>query len=272
MKVVLFCGGAGMRFRGYIDDVPKPMVPIGTRPILWHLMRYYAHFGHKDFILCLGYKGNSVKDYFLHYDESVSNDFVWSQGGRKIDFLKRDIEDWTITFVETGANSSIGERLKAVEPYLQGEEMFLANYGDGLSDLPLPAMLETFQSSSAIASLLLVRPTASFDIVDTGPGGIVRDVRPLTRSEIWINGGFFALRNEIFRYIYPGEELIHEPFRRLIEKRALLAYEYTGFWQCMDTFKDKQRLDDLNQGAAPWKVWLNAAAPVTEPTPLAANA
>ena len=106
-------------------------------------MKYYAHFGHKDFILCLGYKGNCIKDYFLHYDESVSNDFVWSQGGKKIQFMNRDIDDWTITFVETGANATIGERLKAVEPYLQGEEMFLANYGDGLSDLPLPAMLET---------------------------------------------------------------------------------------------------------------------------------
>ena len=108
-----------------------------TRPILWHLMKYYAHFGHKDFILCLGYKGNCIKDYFLHYDESVSNDFVWSQGGKKVQFLNRDIDDWTITFVETGANANIGERLKAVEPYLQGEEMFLANYGDGLSDVPL---------------------------------------------------------------------------------------------------------------------------------------
>ena len=146
MKVVLFCGGAGMRLRGYADDIPKPMVPIGTRPILWHLMKYYAHFGHKDFIICLGYKGNCIKDYFLHYDESVSNDFVWSQGGKQIQLLNRDIDDWTITFVETGANSTIGERLKAVEPYLEGEEMFLANYGDGLSDLPLPQMVETFQT------------------------------------------------------------------------------------------------------------------------------
>jgi glucose-1-phosphate cytidylyltransferase len=104
MKVVLFCGGAGMRLRGYADDVPKPMVTIGTRPILWHIMKYYAHFGHKDFVLCLGYKGNVIKDYFLHYDESVSNDFVWSRGGQNIQYINRDIDDWTITFVETGAN------------------------------------------------------------------------------------------------------------------------------------------------------------------------
>ena len=144
MKVVLFCGGAGMRLQGYADDVPKPMVTIGTRPIIWHLMKYYAHFGHKDFILCLGHKGNVIKDYFLHYDESVSNDFVWSQGGKNIEYLNRDIDDWKITFVETGANSNVGERLKAVESHLRGEEMFLANYGDGLSDVSLPAMVETF--------------------------------------------------------------------------------------------------------------------------------
>jgi glucose-1-phosphate cytidylyltransferase len=255
MKVVLFCGGAGMRLRGYADDIPKPMVEIGTRPLLWHLMKYYSHFGHTDFILCLGYKGNCIKDYFLHYDESVSNNFVWSQGGKNIQFLNRDIDDWTITFVETGINANVGERLKAVEPYLRGEEMFLANYGDGLSDLALPAMLETFRKSKAVASLLLVQPTASFDIVHSEAAGVVREIRPLDQSDIWINGGFFAMRNEIFRYLEPGEELIREPFQRLIAKETLLAYKYTGFWQCMDTFKDKQRLEELNQCTAPWKVW-----------------
>jgi glucose-1-phosphate cytidylyltransferase len=259
MKVVLFCGGAGMRLRGYADDVPKPMVQIGTRPILWHLMKYYAHFGHKDFILCLGYKGNCIKDYFLHYDESVSNNFVWSEGGRNIQFLNRDIDDWTITFVETGANANIGERLKAIEPYVQGEEMFLANYSDGLSDVPLPAMLETFRQSKAVASLLLVQPTASFDIVHAVSGGMVREICPLNRTDTWINGGFFVMRNEIFHHIQPGEELVREPFQRLIEKQALLAYKCTGFWQCMDTFKDKQHLEELDQGAAPWKVWNNIA-------------
>jgi glucose-1-phosphate cytidylyltransferase len=262
MKVVLFCGGAGMRLRGYADDVPKPMVTIGPRPILWHLMKYYAHFGHKDFILCLGYKGNCIKDYFLNYDESVSNDFVWSQGGKNIQYLNRDIDDWKITFVETGANSNIGMRLKAVEPYLRGEEMFLANYGDGLSDISLPAMVESFRRSDAVASLLLVQPTASFDIVNVNPGGQVTDVSPLTRANVWINGGFFVMRNKIFGYVQPGEELVREPFQRLIEKRALLAYRCTGFWQCMDTFKDKQRLEELNQDRAPWKVWNQDASSI----------
>jgi glucose-1-phosphate cytidylyltransferase len=255
MKVVLFCGGAGMRLRGYSDDVPKPMVQIGNRPILWHLMKYYAHFGHKDFIICLGYKGTVIKDYFLHYDESVSNDFVWSQGGRKVELLNRDIDDWTITFVDTGADSNIGERLKAVEPYLQGDEMFLANYGDGLSDVELPEMIENFRRSDAIASLLLVQPTASFDIVRLGSCGAVAGIDALTQADVWINGGFFVMRNEIFRYIQPGEELVRRPFQRLIEQQALLAYKCTGFWQCMDTFKDKQCLEELNQKGAPWKVW-----------------
>jgi glucose-1-phosphate cytidylyltransferase len=264
MKVVLFCGGAGMRLRGYADDVPKPMVQIGSRPILWHIMKYYAHFGYKDFVLCLGYKGSVIKDYFLNYDESVSNDFVWSQGGKKIHFLNRDIDDWTITFVETGANASIGQRLKAVEPYLQGEEMFLANYGDGLSDLELPVMIDAFRRSDAIASLLLVQPTGSLDIVKTGQEGRVTDVCSLSRSDIWINGGFFGFRNEIFQYIQPGDELVRQPFQRLIEKRALLAYKYQGFWQCMDTFKDKQQLEELNQGNAPWKVWNHVSTALTD--------
>jgi glucose-1-phosphate cytidylyltransferase len=266
MKVVLFCGGAGMRLRGYADDVPKPMVQVGTRPILWHLMKYYAHFGHHDFVICLGYKGNCIKDYFLHYDESVSNDFVWSKAGKKIDFLNRDLDDWTITFVETGANATIGERLKAVEPHLRGEEMFLANYGDGLSDLALPAMLDTFRHSTAVASLLLVQPTSSFDIVNVGPDDLVTNISALNRTDIWINGGFFALRNEIFRYIHPGDELVREPFRRLIDQHALLAYRYTGFWQCMDTFKDKQRLEELNQGSAPWKVWQKVQSATADDT------
>jgi glucose-1-phosphate cytidylyltransferase len=244
-----------MRLRGYSDDVPKPMVTIGTRPILWHLMKYYAHYGHSDFVLCLGYKGNIIKDYFLRYDESISNDFVWSEGGKNVRFLNRDIDDWTITFVETGSLTNIGQRLKAVEPYLAGEETFLANYGDGLSDLHLPTMIEMFHQSGAIASLLLVQPTGTADVVHTESDGTIREITPLSRTGIWINGGFFVMRNEIFRHIQPGEELVHKPFERLIEKKALLGYKYNGFWQCMDTFKDKQHLEELNHEAAPWKVW-----------------
>ena len=257
MKVVLFCGGNGMRLRGYADDVPKPMVQIGSRPLLWHLMKFYSHFGHKDFILCLGYKGNVIKDYFLNYDESVSNDFVWSKGGKQIQFTNSDIDDWTITFVDTGINANLGQRLKAVERYLQGEEMFLVNYGDGLSDLNLPVMIDEFRKTNAVGSLLLVQPTASFDIVDLKADGKIGGIVPLSKSDIWINGGFFIFRNEIFRYIKPGEELVREPFARLIENGTLMGHKCTGFWQCMDTFKDKECLEALNLTTAPWKVWNN---------------
>ena len=272
MKVVLFCGGAGMRLRGYADDVPKPMVTIGTRPILWHLMKYYAHFGHKDFVLCLGYKGNVIKDYFLHYDEAASNDFVWSKGGKEIEYVNRDIDDWTITFVETGANSNIGQRLKAVEPYVRNEDMFLANYGDGLSDVNLPNMIDKFKQSNAVASLLVVQPTASFDLVCTGAEGAVSQICQLSQTDIWINGGFFVMRREIFDYIQPGEELVREPFERLISKKALLANKYHGFWQCMDTFKDKQRLEELNQESAPWKVWKRNPTPAVNGNAMCAAA
>jgi glucose-1-phosphate cytidylyltransferase len=140
--------------------------------------------------------------------------------------------------------------------------MFLANYGDGLSDVQLPTMLETFNRSNVVASMLVVQPTASFDIVNSEIGGVVTDLCPLSQSQIWINGGFFVMRSEIFSYIHEGEELVREPFQRLIERQSLLAYRYTGFWQCMDTFKDKQHLEELNQGKAPWKVWINGKASV----------
>src|SRR5512137_1711572 len=161
MKVVLFCGGLGTRLREHSDTIPKPLVNVGNRPILWHLMRYYAHFGHKDFILCLGYQAESIKKYFVNYDETVSNDFVLREGGRRVDLLASDIDDWNITFVDTGLTSNIGQRLKAVQRFLAGEEMFLANYSDGLSDLPLPRVIEFARNQpDAVACFTGVAPTS----------------------------------------------------------------------------------------------------------------
>src|SRR5260370_18842271 len=157
MKVVLFCGGLGMRMREYSEAIPKPMVTIGYRPILWHVMKYYAHYGHKDFILCLGYKADVIKNYFLNYDECVSNNFVLSHGGRKLQLLNSDIHDWNSTFGDTGIGSNIGQRLKAVQSYLKGESVFLANYSDGVSDLPLPESLRHFRERRKIASFVSVR-------------------------------------------------------------------------------------------------------------------
>ncbi|MBM2840284.1 MAG: Glucose-1-phosphate cytidylyltransferase, partial [Bacteroidetes bacterium] len=154
MKVVLFCGGLGTRLRDYSDSIPKPLVNIGYRPILWHVMKYYAHYGHKDFILCLGYKADKIKDYFLHYQEYVSNDFTMSNGGKEIELVSSDIHDWKITFVDTGVHSNIGQRLKSAEKYLQGEEMFLANYSDGLTDMPLPKLINDFSQSVKVACFM----------------------------------------------------------------------------------------------------------------------
>jgi glucose-1-phosphate cytidylyltransferase len=259
MKVVLFCGGAGMRLRGYSEDVPKPMVTVGARPVLWHIMKYYAHFGHKDFILCLGYKASVIKNYFLEYEESVSNDFVYSQGGRKLEFMQRDIDDWKITFVDTGLRSTIADRLRLVEPHLEGEEMFLANYSDGLTDFHLPKMIREFSRRDSYASFLSVQPrSSSLDTVQAGEDGCVRAIKSMQDASIWVNGGYFLFRKEIFRYIQPGEELVYEPFQRLISEGKVWTQRYEGFWQCMDTFRDKQLLDEMEaSGAPPWYLWKN---------------
>jgi len=256
MKVVLFCGGLGMRMREYSEAVPKPMVPIGYRPILWHVMKYYAHYGHKDFILCLGYKADVIKNYFRTYDECLSNDFVLSGGGRNVELLSSDIDDWRITFVDTGLSSNIGQRLKAVEKHVQGEEVFMANYTDGLSDLNLDDLVNVFMESNRLACFVSVRPKASFHMISCDGQGIVKSIEHITKAGARINGGFFIFRREIFRYIKEGEELVEQPFRRLISEGQLLSYAHNGFWACMDTFKERQELEDLHSsGKAPWMVW-----------------
>ncbi len=261
MKVVLFCGGLGTRLREYSDTVPKPMVNIGYRPILWHIMKYYAHYGHKDFILCLGYRGDLIRQYFLTYDECISNDFVLSNGGRDVELYSRDIDDWRITFVDTGARSNIGERLRAVEKYVANEEMFLANYSDGLSDLPLPAYLDYVRAKDKIASFVCVRPSQSLHVVTLDPDGMVSDIQSARESQFLVNGGFFAFKPGIFDHIGDGEELVEAPFRRLIDKGELTAYQYDGFWAAMDTFKDKQQFDAMElQGNTPWAVWKHDSA------------
>jgi glucose-1-phosphate cytidylyltransferase len=256
MKVVLFCGGLGTRMREYSETIPKPMVPIGYRPIIWHVMKYYAHYGHKDFVLCLGYKADVIKNYFRNYDECVSNDFVLSGGGKNLELLNSDIDDWRITFVDTGLTSNIGMRLKAVEKHLQDEEVFLANYTDGLSDVNLELVVEKFLRSKRLACFVSVKPRASFHMIAIDEEGIVKSIEHITKSGARINGGFFVLRREIFQYMRAGDELVEEPFRRLIAADQLFSYAHDGFWACMDTFKEMQELEDLYaRGNAPWTVW-----------------
>lgn len=256
MKVVLFCGGMGTRLSGSQEDVPKPMMRIGYRPILWHIMKYYAHFGHKDFVLCLGYRADAIKSYFLQYDEAASNDFVLSNGGRDVKLLNSDIDDWTITFVDTGLHASIGGRLKAVEPYLAGEEYFLANYSDGLTDLDLNGYIDEVRRKDMLMSFLCVRPQLTLHAVSADSQGRVSVVAPIRETDLWVNGGYFLCRQDMFRYLREGEDLVGPTFDRLIAENQLLAYRHLGFWKGMDTFRDKTELEDLwANGQAPWEVW-----------------
>jgi glucose-1-phosphate cytidylyltransferase len=255
MKVVLFCGGLGMRLREYSDEIPKPMVPIGAHPILWHLMKYYAHFGHKDFILCLGYKGDVIRNYFSNPTEALSEDYILTNG-RKLELPRSDIEDWRITFVDTGQASNIGQRLNAVESYLQEETEFMANYADGLTDLDLPRYLDYVHQKNKVASFLCVKPSATFHVVNVRNGGMVDDIRYARESDLWINGGYFVFKRSIFQYIREGEDLVLQPFQRLIQEKQLVAYKYLGFFGFMDTFREKQQFDAMYAaGDTPWQVW-----------------
>ena len=282
MKVVLFCGGFGMRLREYSESIPKPLVEIGDRPILWHIMKYYAHFGHTEFVLCLGWRARAFKQYFLEYDECVSNDFTLSFGPerrgmddrrergdaaarrarhtRRVHLAARDLEDWNITFVDTGTASSIGERLRAVRPHLDGERTFLANYGDGLSDLHLPDLVEFHRRRGSTASFMTVKPSQTFHTVEMDADGRVSRLAAVTDTETWINAGFFVFERGIFDVLGPGEDLVAEPLDRLAKRGQLSALRHDGFFGCMDTFKEKQMLDDLYAGGdAPWELWRGAA-------------
>jgi glucose-1-phosphate cytidylyltransferase len=218
-------------------------------------MRFYAHYGHRDFILCLGYQGEAIKQFFLEYNEAMANDFTMTGGGSAVQLHRSDTHDWKITFVDTGLTSNIGERLRRVQQHLEGEEIFLANYSDGLTDLPLDDYLSFALKKDKVASFVSVQPTTSFHVVQSNPDGLVTDIRPVSESTR-INCGYFVLKREIFDYMEPGDELVVEPFHRLIKKKQLVAYQYDGFWECMDTFKDKQQLDDMYaRGDTPWTVW-----------------
>jgi len=255
MKVVLFCGGYGMRMREGATPVPKPMAMIGDRPLLWHVMRYYAHFGHTEFVLCLGYGASYIKDYFLRYEETCSNDFVM-HGSSRIELLSSDIDSWTITFVDTGRDSSIGERLLRVRKYVEGEEMFLANYADVLTDAPLPEMIDRFRQSNAVASLLAVPPQGSFHLVDVDGAHRITGIRMSSELPYRVNGGYFQLRPEIFDNLDSGEDLVGDAFGRLLEQGRLLGYPYDGFWAPADTYKERAHLEELFvSGTRPWALW-----------------
>ena len=250
----MFCGGFGVRMGDETQRTPKPMITVGNRPIVWHIMKYYAAWGHSDFILCLGYKADAIKEYFLSYNEAFSNDFVLSNGGRELELLGSDISEWRITFVDTGMQASTGDRLLAVAPYLGDDEYFLATYGDGLTDAPLDDTIDRLVSSDKTALFLSVRPQFSAHVVHVDGDGTVNSIEDIQEADVWINGGFFVFKHDVLDVIREGEELVEEPFRRLIAEDELVGYRYEGFWGPMDTMKDKQRLDALaDSGRAPWR-------------------
>ena len=254
MKVVLFCGGYGMRMREGGSDLPKPMHPVGPRPLIWHVMRYYAHFGHTDFVLCLGYGAHHIKDFFLTYSETASNDFVLRDGD--VHLLGSDISDWTITFVHTGLDSPIGERLRRVRRHVAGEEMFLANYADVLTDLPLNSMIDRFRRTDAVGALLAVPPQSAFHCVDIGDGDRVAGITTLQEMPLWENGGYFVFRPEIFDYLPPNGDLIMDACRPLAAEGRLLAHRHRGFWQPADTVKERHGLEAAYRvGERPWMLW-----------------
>jgi glucose-1-phosphate cytidylyltransferase len=264
MKVVLFCGGLGMRMREFSETIPKPMVPIGYRPIMWHLMRYYAHFGHKEFILCLGYGAHHIKDYFLDYRETESNDFVLREG--ELELQGSDIADWTIHFVHTGLESPIGERLRRVRHLVAGEEMFLANYADVLTDAPLDRMVTNFRASDATALLLAVPPQAVFHIVDVDGSDRVNSIYPVTDMHIRENGGYFALRPEVIDHIPENGDLVGDACMHLAKEGKLLSYPWEGFWQPADTLKERNALEAAYRaGTRPWMLWEQEAGAVDRP-------
>lgn len=257
MKVVLFCGGYGMRMRDGTTGAPKPMVMVGQRPLIWHVMRYYAHFGHKEFILCLGYGASYIKEYFLNYQETYSNDFVMTEGGRNVHLLSTDISDWSISFIDTGLKSPIGERLRRVRHLLGDDEMFLANYADTLTDAPLDEMVARMQANpDAVASMIAVPPQSAFHCLELDDDAKVTDVRSVATLDLWENGGYFVLRPAIFDNLFEGADLVEDGCGTAAKEGRLLAYPYRGFWHPADTVKERAALEEAYEnGYRPWMLW-----------------
>ncbi len=256
MKVVLFCGGKGLRMRELSETIPKPLAPIGERPVIWHVMKYYASYGHRDFVLCLGHGGQQIKDYFINYKEWDSNDCTLSSTSRSVMLHDSDLDDWTITFVDTGVDSLLGERLLRVRRFVEPDETFLCNYADSLTDCPIDEIVSHHHATGATATVLAAKPARSLHVLDIDHGSMVHDIGPMGASGLWVNGGYMVLDRDIFDVIEPGEELVEQPFHRLVARHELAAYRYCGNWAGIDTFKERMEMEDLwRQGRAWWATW-----------------
>ena len=258
MKTVILCGGLGTRLREETEFRPKPLVDIGGRPILWHIMKLYAHYGFREFILCLGYRGNMIKEYFLNY-EAMNNDFTICLGRKAHIQYNGDHEeqDFWVTLAETGAESMTGGRLKRVHKYLENEDRFMLTYGDGVSDVDIQKLLEFHNNHGKVATVTTFRPVSRFGILDINASHEVKNFIEKPKSDAWASAGFFVFEKRIFNYL-DGDETVLEraPLERLAEEGQLMAYNHEGFFFAMDTYREYQVLNDLwKSGEAPWRKW-----------------
>ncbi|NCO36295.1 MAG: hypothetical protein AUJ92_09215 [Armatimonadetes bacterium CG2_30_59_28] len=258
MQVVLLCGGKGTRLQEHTVSLPKPLIEIGGYPILWHVMRYYSHFGQERFVLALGYLGNRIKEFFVHPEVTSGryHDFrlrVTSEGTRFEPLTP--VDEWEITFIDTGIETPTGGRIKRVEPWIEGDT-FMANYSDGLSDIDLNRLLEFHHSHGRVATLTAVHPTSPFGVIEVDGEGHVKGFQEKPRLDSQINGGFFVLNRSIFEWLSENDNLEADVFPKLAEAGELMAYQHEGFWECMDTYKHSMYLNALwESDAAPWKAW-----------------
>jgi glucose-1-phosphate cytidylyltransferase len=258
MKVVIFAGGLGTRISEETEARPKPMVEIGGKPILWHIMKMYSQYGHNEFIICLGYKGYLIKEYFMHYFLHNS-DITIELGNNKVEVLGGNIEAFKVTLVDTGLNTKTAGRLKKIRKYL-GDEDFMLTYGDGVSDINFKKLLAFHKQHNKTVTVTAIQLDARFGGMDVAESGDVISFREKAKDESkWINGGFFVLKPEVFKYLEGDMENImweDEPLEKLTKNDQLVAYKHTGFWKCMDALRDKLELEALWQsGQAKWKTW-----------------
>jgi glucose-1-phosphate cytidylyltransferase len=258
MKVVILCGGLGTRLREETEYRPKPLVPIGERPIVWHIMKTYAAFGFTEFVLALGYKGEMIKDFFLNYD-ILYNDFSLELGSKRVTPLgpSRAEEDWRITFVDTGQETQTGGRLKRLQPLLSDEPRFMLTYGDGVADIDINRLLEFHTDAKCAAVVTGVRPLTRFGELVVEGDSVRRFAEKPASHDGWINGGYFVMTPRIFEYIEGDRTALEQqPMERLAADGQLAIYKHDGYWQCMDTYRELQMLNQQwTTGHAPWTRW-----------------
>lgn len=257
MKVVLLAGGFGTRISEESYLKPKPMIEIGEKPILWHIMKHYSSYGHNEFIICCGYKAYSIKEYFSDYylhNCDITFDF---RNENSMQIHANTTEPWRVTLIDTGLNTMTGGRIKRIQPYI-GDEPFMLSYGDGVCDVDLEALQKYHKKHGRLATVTTVNPGQRFGIMDVSEQGVIHSFREKSDSDgALINGGFFVLQPEVFNYIQDDQTIFEkEPLETLAKEKNLMAFRHPGFWQCMDTQRDKQQLEELwETGKAPWKSW-----------------